>query len=189
MQISATGTLINANKPMRKCLEQGFTLLEMMLVVVLIGLTVGFVNLNLSPDAKDVLEREANRIVALLKQLQDESVISGKPMAMELNELDQEYFFLVPGKDGWIPLVDDELFRTRSIARSVNARLEVEGFIQQNSDDLLGGEAAIVNPRLIVDPEGGVTRFVLHLAVEKSAVTVTLNERAQFVLKRVEDST
>ena len=81
MQISATGILINVNnKPIRKCLEQGFTLLEMMLVVVLIGLTVGFVNLNLSPDAEDVLDREANRIVALLQQLQDESVISGKPM-------------------------------------------------------------------------------------------------------------
>ena len=187
MQILAIGILIVGNRTYSNNHEQGFTLLEMMLVVVLIALTVSFINLNLSPDPEDILHREGSRVIALLKQLQDESVFTGKPMAMELNEFEQDYSFLMPDKDNWIVIDDDELFRTRSFVSPVKARLEVEGQITQNSEQFVEQEAAIINPKIVVDPVGGISNFSLLLSAEKASILITLDDRAQIVIKSEEE--
>ena len=189
MRILVTGILTRGNKPHIHHSTQGFTLLEMMLVVALIALTVGFVNLNLSPNPEDVLKREGARVAALLRQLQDESVFTGRPMAMELDELEQRYSFLVVGNDSWIALQDDELFRSRSIANPVTARLTVDGVSSgETSDEFLETSASIINPKVVVDPLGGVSQFGLVLSADKKSLLVTLNEYAQITIRSGDDS-
>ena len=67
--------------------QGGFTLLEIMVVVVLIALTVTLVGMNLGRDTDQIAQLEATRFARLLSQVRDESVLTGKSYAIELNEL------------------------------------------------------------------------------------------------------
>ncbi len=120
--------------------QHGFTLLEMMLVVVLIGITVTFVNLDLQPDPVDLAQREGERVAALLVQLQEESILSGQVLAMEFDEFEQVYRFVSASKGNWRLIDNDDLFRSRAIKTPVKATLSVDATVTQNNENQEGEE-------------------------------------------------
>jgi general secretion pathway protein H len=187
--MSVTGILINANS--RGCCyrERGFTLLEMMLVVVLIGLTVTFVNLKLEPNPEDLVHREARRITALVNQLQEESVLSGRPLAMQVDAFEGNYEFLSIVDGEWKTIEDDELFRSRDFFFPIKGVLVVEAASIIKNDDADDGEGKPFNPRLVVDPVGYITPFTLTLILESHQAIISLDEFANVVIKQpVEES-
>ena len=59
--------------------QSAFTLVELLVVVAIIGLTLAFVTLNLFPDDQTQAKREAERIAALLEQARDDAWFGGRP--------------------------------------------------------------------------------------------------------------
>jgi general secretion pathway protein H len=59
--------------------QSAFTLVELLVVVAIIGLTLAFVTLNLFPDDQAQAKREAERIAALLEQARDDAWFGGRP--------------------------------------------------------------------------------------------------------------
>jgi general secretion pathway protein H len=55
-------------------------LVELLVVVVIIGLTLAFVTVNLFPDDQAQAKREAGRIAALLEQARDDAWFGGRPL-------------------------------------------------------------------------------------------------------------
>ncbi|WP_342451151.1 pilus assembly FimT family protein [Piscinibacter koreensis] len=62
----------------RRALARGFTLIEVMIVLVIIGVTAAVVSLNLRDASETQLEREAARLAALLEWGRAESRASGR---------------------------------------------------------------------------------------------------------------
>ena len=94
--------------------QRGFTLLEIMVVVVLIALTVTLVGLNLNRDLDQIAGLEAERFAKLLEHLRYESVLTGKSYAIEVDEQKKIYRFL-ESSDKWLPIKNDDLLRPRKI--------------------------------------------------------------------------
>jgi general secretion pathway protein H len=63
--------------------NRGFTLIELLVVVVLIGLTTLLVMVNLAPDDREHVRREAERLSILIEQARDEALGSGASIALE----------------------------------------------------------------------------------------------------------
>lgn len=72
--------------PMVPALRQvkGFTLIELMLVMVLISIMVGLFALNVSHSPQQVIEREARRLQAILLLAADEAVMQGVELGLSL---------------------------------------------------------------------------------------------------------
>lgn len=59
----------------------GFTLIEILIVLVIVGITVAFASVNLLPDDRRILNEEAQKLALLLEQARDEAIVSGKEIA------------------------------------------------------------------------------------------------------------
>lgn len=90
---------------------RGFTLVEIMVVLVIIGITLGMVSLNAMPSPRQNLQAEASRIALLLQLARDEAIVRNRLVAFEANS--ENYRFLVRNENSWDPVTQDDLLRER----------------------------------------------------------------------------
>jgi general secretion pathway protein H len=94
----------------------GFTLLELMVVLVVVGIMLGLVTLNSLPNKQQALQRDAQRIALLLQLAREEAIVRNSQVAFELDS--NGYRFYVRDDDKWKLLDDNDLFRERSFDKS-----------------------------------------------------------------------
>lgn len=98
-------------RPARR-LSSGFTLVELLVVMAIIGITLGMAALNAMPSPRQDLEQEARRLSLLLQLARDEAIVRNRLVAFEANG--ERYRFMVRNDTGWEPVTRDDLLRERS---------------------------------------------------------------------------
>jgi general secretion pathway protein H len=95
--------------------QQGFTLLEVMVVIIIIATIFSMTNLSVFQSADRRLEEEARRFAALVQLLNEESIIKNIDYAVGLSK--REYAFFQPDSNGKLHPLDDSsgIFRQREI--------------------------------------------------------------------------
>lgn len=154
---SATGIWINNLRltappvPLARARTRGFTLLEILVVVLIIGITLGMVVLAVRPNPEHRLTEEAQRFAALVKLLGDEAIVRSTEMAIEVAP--HSYRFLTLTADGWQPYEDD-VFKTHELPKTMDLDLSLDGqAIRFGSDD------DQAEPRIYVLSSGERTAF------------------------------
>jgi type II secretion system protein H len=162
-------------------------LLEIMLVVVLVAITVTFVNLQLNPDPARIVIREGERVAALIDQLREESILRGRLMAVEFDEGSQRYGFAVADSGEWKSLESVELFRSRGFQAPVRADLAITGAPSDGEDSEGEEERNDGRHRIVVDPVGDITPFEMTLYAQGNTATVALNEFDEVVVRLLDE--
>jgi general secretion pathway protein H len=90
---------------------RGFTLVEIMVVMVIIGITLGLASLNAIPSPHQDLQAEAQRLTLLLQLARDEAIVRNRPVTFEATP--ERYHFLVRNETRWVPITGDDLLRER----------------------------------------------------------------------------
>ena len=83
--------------------RSGFTLVELLMVVAIIGLAAGAVVLSV-PDPRPSVAQDAERFAARLSRARDEAILSNRPVAVETTPAG--YGFTVFDGAAWSPLSD-----------------------------------------------------------------------------------
>lgn len=95
----------------------GFTLLELLVVLVIAGIALGFVSANVLPSEQKVLQDEAQRISLLMQLARDEAIVRNRPIAFEADS--QSYRFFIRDDSGaWQSLDNDDVLRAREFRRA-----------------------------------------------------------------------
>jgi general secretion pathway protein H len=107
--------------------RRGFTLIEMLVVLMIMGLFVGLVSAITRPDDRAVLRLEAERLTQLLDFAASEAQLTGKSIAWTADV--SSYRFWRAGDDNnWAEIRDSELLRARTLPQGV----AVSGFRVEN---------------------------------------------------------
>lgn len=115
--IPAAKGLAAIRHPVPRAIERGFTLVEMLVVLLIMGMLVGLVSASAQPDDKAVLRLEADRLAQLMDLAVTESRLSGKSIAWTASG--PAYRFWKLNEDlGWLPIVDDVL-RARTLPQGM----------------------------------------------------------------------
>lgn len=144
-------------------LKHGFTLLELLLVVFIIGLLAGLAMLSVDDRvADDRLQQDAHRLNALLEMAAEEAVLFGVELGLEITH--DGYRFLRLDADSWTPVTaKDSPLRPRALDDGVTLRL-----IREEGAQRLTTEADNEGPRpdLLFLSSGEITPFELSLTAE-----------------------
>ncbi len=95
---------------------RGFTLLELLVVMVIAGIMLGFVSFNAMPSEQQALQGEAQRIALLMQLARDEAIVRNRPIAFEADP--DRYRFLLRDENAWQVLTQDDMLREREFKRS-----------------------------------------------------------------------
>ncbi|MCX7149892.1 MAG: prepilin-type N-terminal cleavage/methylation domain-containing protein [Rhodocyclales bacterium] len=108
---------VSIRHPVTRAIERGFTLVEMLVVLLIMGLLVGLVSASAQPDDRAVLRLEVDRLAQLMDLAATEAHLTGKAIAWTANG--PAYRFWKFSEDlGWLPIVDDVL-RARTLPQGM----------------------------------------------------------------------
>ena len=132
--------------------NNGFTLIEVAVVMLVIVIVLGIVSVNLEPDRDSIVRDEANRLALLLQTAQQESILQGKVIAVVVER--QGYHFLALNDKGeFTPLSQDDVLYPRPLPSDIAiTSVEIEGAPETEK------------PRLILLPTGELPAFSVTLS-------------------------
>ena len=151
MRISATGTRSKpAGDPGSTDLmyttrrQQGFTLIEILVVVIIIATVSGIalMSIGLIGDDKE-LSTERQRLASLIEVAQDEATLQGREFGLELMTSTYRFVEFDPFASPWSEILGDDLFRLRQLPEGMEFDLYVEDKRVILADD----------PKELEDPE------------------------------------
>ena len=147
--------------------SSGFTLLEIMIVVVIVGLLASVVAPMVSKSADDLLKEQADRFIALVKLSQDESILQSRQLGLKVDA--EGYSFLQQQDDSndWI-FFSEGPFRQRKLSSSTKTSLYLDGIdvsLAKDTEEVLDEEGEKkLKPHIFILSSGEMTPFSYELA-------------------------
>lgn len=159
----------------------GFTLIEILLVLVIIGITVGLAALTLTGNPATDVDREARRLLAVLDEASAEAVAQGAEIALALSsdpdsnraryqllKLDREdRSWRAPDDD--LPVSEQRFWLPHTVAEGIDLELEVEGReLNPRQLEAMARVRALdapdaLQPSILLLSSGETTPFTLHV--------------------------
>ncbi|QFI39282.1 type II secretion system protein GspH [Moritella marina ATCC 15381] len=107
--------------------EAGFTLLEIMLVIFLMGMMITGVVMTMSSAGPDrQLKQAAARFIGVLELAEEEALLSSMEMGLVI-EAQQYQFVYLDDNDRWSALDDSKFFAKQALKEDIQLSLELAG--------------------------------------------------------------
>ncbi len=105
--------------------QNGFTLLELLVVVVIVAILFTYTTLAIRSDSAEVLiKKEAFRLERLIELALEEAILRGEEYAIEIH-LDG-YRFLRFTENQWLPLSEDKILGIRELPLDMELEMSLE---------------------------------------------------------------
>ncbi|CAD6364313.1 type II secretion system protein H [Shewanella putrefaciens] len=170
--ISVTGIYRISNK-MLKLRQTGFTLMEVMLVILLMGLTAAAVTMSIGNSGpQQALERTAQQFMAATELVLDETVLSGQFIGIVIEKTSYQFVFYKDGK--WNPLEKDRMLSEKQMETGVSLNLVLDGLplVQEDEEEKSWFDEPFIEaktedkkkhpePQIMLFPSGEMSAFEL----------------------------
>jgi general secretion pathway protein H len=157
--------------------QLGFTLMEVMLVVLLMGLTAAAVTMSMGGSGpKQALERMALQFIAATELVLDETVLSGQFLGIVLEK--DGYQFVYYKDEKWHKLEQDRILAQKQMPAGVELDLVLDGLplVQDDEEEESWFDEPFIEapdenkqrhpePQVLLFPSGEMSAFELNFSI------------------------
>ncbi len=168
--------------------HRGFTLIEILVVVLIIGVISAGVLLSVSLTGRDnELEKESNRLLTLVNYAREQAELQTRDYGLLLQEDGYEFVAYDERRGGWRNVFEDDALRVRKLPDGLDLKLIVEGrpvVLRRPSD------AKDKTPQVMIFANGDLTSFEITVEREGGvrSITVAQDDKGHVVAKPMVES-
>jgi len=138
--------------------QRGFTLFEILIVMVIISIIMGMAVLSFPNPAKDRLKLSRERMQQMYQVAQDEAIFEGKEIG--INYWQTGYAFMEFDGDKWIPIEGDRQLKSHELPDGIRISLVLEGIDAVMPADIQE------KPQVYVFSSGEATSFEVTFSLD-----------------------
>ncbi len=151
--------------------QRGFTLLEIIVVVAIIGIMVVVIGVSMSRDTNRLAKLESQRFHVIVNEVRDESILAGESYFLEIDEDAGTYRFEpILNRSGGQA---NSLLKPRVVEKGVVLRWDVFEDFDSSDDDV------DTPPRALISPLGEITPFTVEFMGDEVTYEVFINDENQ----------
>lgn len=155
-----TFELVSVRKPAPP--TRGFTLIEVLMVVVILGIVASVVVISFTgADRQRDLVREAKRLALVVEMARDESILSGLEYGLDVFEESYQFLVFDIDRDRWIALTGSP-YGEHLLAEGVGFDLQIEDFTLDAARLFQGDSLDEHTPEVIILSSGDLTPFTME---------------------------
>jgi general secretion pathway protein H len=146
--------------------SKGFTLIEILVVVVIMAIAVSLAVLSVGVTGRDSqLDEESRRIEGLVGLLHERALLEGRDFGLRIEPAAYEFVVYEPRRDRWMTLNQEHEFRHRNLPMGLSFQLQLDSQIVviKPIDRNLKSDVAPPGPQIAIAASGEGTPFRLTL--------------------------
>jgi general secretion pathway protein H len=132
----------------------GFTLFEILVALVIIGLIVGVATLAIGNPAPDKLREETRRLEAVMNLAQEEAILQSRDFGITFWQ--QGYSFQEFFEGNWLKVEKDRTLRSYQLPQGMRLQLALEGI------DVVMSAVEPEKPQVFILSSGEISQFKLR---------------------------
>jgi general secretion pathway protein H len=145
--------------------QAGFTLLELLVVVAIIGLLVGAVTLSWGTLGNDrEIEEEANRLRGVVDLLHEEALMQSRDYGLMFTETGYRFYVFDYGELEWVLPPGDRLLEPHTLRPQLSLTLSLDGRDVPLVPDFDSQDLENPEPQIMLLSSGEVTPFTIEMA-------------------------
>src|SRR5713226_10079144 len=145
--------------------SKGFTLVEILVVVVIMAIVISLAVLSVSSTGRDSqLDEESRRIEGLVGLLHERALLEGRDFGLRIEPAAYEFVVYDPRRDRWMMMDQEREFRHRELPKGISFQLQLDSqtvVIKPIDRNLSSGQQP--NPQVAIAASGEGTPFRLVL--------------------------
>ncbi len=182
MRTLATGTSVSNNLSAARARSTGFTLVELMIVVFIIGLISAAAVITFGGDKRDTeLDREAERLNALFDYVREQAELQTRDYGFRVNDVGYSFVVFDVLQNQWRTADEDDALRAREFPDGIVPQAVVDGrriVLEQKDRDIDD-----FKPQVMIFSNGDLSSFEVSLRREGGTESARIYTDEQLAIR------